>query len=320
MSTRPFSLFVNRFEVATRDSYNVAIAVGTQHVNSLFADSTTSPIALTCYNNVKPKFDIFKAARIAHSSQTGTQSGDVLSFKQMLKTMPVVVDAWQTQIKAVYPEGSIRFKALFPKGKKTLNEGKQQNRVDAVATLITTIGTDASLAAVKIVIQTFETALLLAFGTKDDAKADTITDSTELETARVNLCIEIEGNYGLLINFYKAEPTLAAKYFDEALMRKILQMIFATTIGLLKTKNLFKRTFANPLTQQLQITNNTNTILYMFLSVTKKGQVGLVYVTIAPLSVSTHNLTEFGDPATAIYFNIYNTNINVKAQVSVKIL
>ena len=320
MSTRPFSLFVNRFEVATRDSYNVAIAVGTQHVNALFADSTTSPIALTCYNNVKPSFDLFKAARIAHSSQTGTQSGEVLSFKQMLETMPVVVDAWQTQIKAVYPEGSAGFKALFPKGKSTLNTGKQQNRVDAVATLITTIGTDASLAAVKIVIQTFETALLLAFGTKDDAKADTGTDSTELETCRVNMCDEMEGNYGLLLNANKTEPTLAAKYFDESLLRNLLQMIFATTIGLLKTKNLFKRTFINPLTQQLQITNNTNTVLEMFLSLTKKGQVGLVFVTIAPFSTSTHFLTEFGDPTTEIYFNIHNTNINVKAQVSVKIL
>jgi hypothetical protein len=173
---------------------------------------------------------------------------------------------------------------------------------------------------VKIIIQTFDTNLLAAYNTKDNSKTATVTDSTELETARVTLFDNMEGNYGLLLNAFKTEPTLAAKYFDESLLRNILQVIFGTTIKILKTKNLFKRTFANPTTQQLQITNLTNTVLYMFLSSTKLGQVGTVFVTIAPLSISTHNLTEFGNPATQVFFNIYNTNALIKAQVSVKIL
>lgn len=66
MALAEWELFVNRFEKATRGNNTKAIAVGSQHCTSLFADSATVPVALTCYNLVKPKFDLFKEAHLAH--------------------------------------------------------------------------------------------------------------------------------------------------------------------------------------------------------------------------------------------------------------
>ena len=320
MSTRPIGLFVNRFEVCTRDNYSIASALAKQHVDSLFADSGTVPIALICYNNVKPKYDIFEAARVTHDSQSGTQGGNVQTFKQMLETMPVDVEAWQVSIKAVYIEGSPRFKALFPKGKKTLNSGKQQNRLNAVATLITTIGSDANLAAVKITVETFYTALNLAFNTKDTAKESTKTDSTAIETARINLMDEMEGNYGLLINANKTTPTLAAKYFDEVLISNKLQMSFDLKVKTLATKCAIERTYPKPLTQQFQITNKTNTVAKVFLSLTRKGLIGLVFVTVPPNSNGIYNLTDMGNNATEKFLNILNTDDKIKANLTVRVM
>ncbi len=320
MAKKPLGLFVNRFEVCTRGNFTAASAFGLQHVQSLFADSTTSAIALLCYNNVKPKYDDFEAARVAQSSQSGIQGGDVLTFKQILDGMPIDVETWQTDIKLVYAEGSVKFKKMFPKGKVTLNTGKQQNRVNAVKALITTIGTDASLTAVKAVIQTFYDKMLAAYAIKGTSKENTITDSTTIETKRIAMCDEIEGNYGILITANKTNPSLAAKYFDEDWMTNRLQMSFNLKVKTLGTKNAINRTYTKPLTQKFQIVNRTNTTEKVFLSATRKGLVGLIFVTIPPNSDAIYNLSDMGDNSTQKFLNVQNTDDKLKADLTIRVL
>jgi hypothetical protein len=320
MANKPIGLLVNRFEVASRNSFNVAAAIGAQHVSALHADSATVPIALICYNNVKPKYDAYLAARVAHLAQTGAQVGEVLTLQQLLDGMPANVESWQISIKAVYDAKTTRFKEMFSKGKSALNRGTQINRINAVESLLTAIGSDAALTAVKGKITLFHTSLLTALTTKDDAKSTTVTDSTTLETTRIDLCDEIEGNLGLLINNFKKDTSLAAKYFDETLLHNSLQMSFDLKIKPLNAKKGIKRTFINPLTQQFQIDNRSNTTLKAYLSLTKYGLPGLIFVTIPPESVGMYNLTDMGDNSSQKFLNIYNTDARIKGDVTVKVL
>ena len=320
MAKKAYGLFVNRFEVVTRGSNTVASYLFKQHIDSLYADSATVPIAMTCYNRANPKYLIYSAGNITHSSQTGKQSGNVLSMSNILLDMPTHVDDWEAKIKAVYKADTPEFKALFSKGKKPFNSGSQQKRVDAVATLLATIGTDASLAAVKILVQAFYDTMLAAFGTKDVSKETTKTDSKATEKARIDMCNVMEGNYGLILDEFQDEPTLGAKYFDETYMGNKLQVIFNLKIKMLTTKKILKRTFANPLTQQLQIINNSNTTLHLFLCANKMSVIGTVFVTILPMSTSTHLLTDFGDPTTETFLKAYNADDKVKADITVKVL
>ena len=313
-------LFVNHFELATRGSSTVAAYLFKQHVDSLFADSATVPIAMTCYNRANPKYLIYNACTITHSSQTGKQSGKVLSMKTILFGMPAHVDDWEAKIKSVYKAGSSEFKALFPKGKAQFNTGGQQKRVDAVAALLETIGSDASLAAVKVLVQAFYDTMLAAFGTKDVSVESTKTDSIATEKARKAMCNVMQGNLGLITDEFQDDLTLGEKYFDEAYMGNKLQMIFNLIVKVLATKKILKRTFANPLTQQLQIINNSNTTLYLFLCSSKMGVLGTVYVTIPPFSNTTHLLTAFGDPTTQTFLKAYNTDDKIKASITVKVL
>ncbi len=313
-------MFVNHFEIFTRGNYNRAAYIFKQHVDSLFADSATVPIAMTCYNLAKPKYDIFSACNITHSSQTGTQSGKVYSMKTILKSMPANVDDWEAKIKAVYAIDTPEFKALFPKGKGPFNSGSQQKRVDAVATLLKTIGSDASLATVKVLVQAFYDTMFASFNVKDVSKKSTKTDSKATEKARKAMCNVMQGNLGLITNEFQDDLTQGEKYFDEAYMDNKLQMIFNLIVKVLSTKKILKRTFANPLTQQLQIINNSNTTLYLFLCATKLGVMGTVFVTIPPLSTTTHLLTAFGDPITQTFLKVYNTDNKIKADVTVKVI
>ena len=320
MADKPIGLLVNRFEVASRNSFNVAAAIGAQHVSALHTDSATVPIALICYNNVKPKYDAYIAARVAHLAQTGSQVGEVLTLKQLLAVMPTNVESWQISIKNVYDAKTVRFIEMFPKGKSVLNKGTQINRINAVGSLITAIGSDIALTVVKDKISLFHTALLTALTAKDDSKSTTVTDSSTLETTRIDLCDEIEGNLGLLINNFKKDTSKAAKYFDETLLQNKLQISFDLKIKPLCTKKGIKRTFTNPLTQQFQIDNRTNTSLKVFLALTKYGLVGLVYVTVPPLSMGIYDLVMMGDNTTHKYLNIMNTDDKLKADVTLKVL
>ncbi len=313
-------LFVNHFELATRGSSTVAAYLFKQHIDSLFADSATVPIAMTCYSRANPLYIIYNESTIAHTSQTGKQSGKVLSMDTILLSMPVQVDDWEAKIKTVYTAGSSEFKALFSKGKAPFNTGTQQNRVNAVAALILTIGTDASLAAVKVQVQTFYTTMLASFNTKGVSKKSTKTDSKAIEKARKDMCNVMQGNFGLITDEFQNDLTQGEKYFDEAYMGNPLQMIFHLIIKILSIKKVMKRTFANPLTQQLQIVNNSNTTLYLFLCANKLGIMGTEYVTILPLSTSTHLLTAFGDPTTETFLKAHNTDDKIKADITVKVL
>jgi len=313
-------LFVDVFEIGTRGNYNIASEFGKYHVDTLFLDSTTSPVALICYNNVKPKWDIFEANHNIYLSQTGTQGGEVLSFKSMLRNMPINVDDWQSKIKGVYAINTPRFKALFPNGKNSLNRGKQKNRVNAVLALITTIGTDASLATIKATIQAFYTTLLAAFNHKDSAKLMTHIDSSDLESSRINMCIEIEGNFGLLKTENKATPSLSAKYFNVALFNNSQQTSFDKEVKARSTKNVLQRTFVNPITQQVRIINSTDTTVHVFLSARRAGLVGLVFVIIPPLSDEKYDLKDMGDNTTEKFLNIYNTDTKIKAILTIKVV
>ena len=320
MGKKRYPLFVNRFEAATRNSYTNATYVFKQHVDSLYADRLTSPIAQTCYDRAKPKYDLYQASHTTHSSQSGTQGGKVQTMKVTLKGMPLHVDDWELKIRTVYAINTERYKILFPKGKASFNIGSQQKRVDAVETLLLSIGADASLAAVKIIIQTFYDAMLVSYNVKDVSKKSTKTDSKAIETARINMCNVMEGNYGLLLDANQDEPTLASKYFDEAYMSNTLQMSFDLKVKVLTTKTAIQRTYAKPLTQQFQITNKLNTTLKAFLSIKRNGLVGLVFVTIPPSGVGIYNLTDMGDNATQKFLNILNMDITIKADITIKVL
>ncbi len=320
MGKKKYPLFVNKFEAATRNSYTNANYVFKQHVDSLYADSATSPIALTCYNRAKPKYDLYQASHTTHSSQSGTQGGKVQTMKVTLKGMPLHVDDWEAKIRTVYAINSEEYKILFPKGKASFNTGSQQKRVDAVETLLLSIGADASLAAVKVIIQAFYDAMFAAYNVKDVSKKSTKTDSKAIETARINMCNVMEGNYGLLLDANQDEPALASKYFDEAYMSNTLQMSFDLTVKISTTKTAIKRTYVKPLTQKFQITNRTNTVLKGFLSAKRNGLIGLVFVTISPSGVGTYNLTDMGDNATQKFLNIMNTDDKIKADITINVL
>jgi len=314
------SIFKNPFEAATRGNYPLAIYIGKQHRDSLFVDSTTSPIAKTCYDLVVSKVANLESAEGDFLSQKGTQGGKVATFKELETGMSITLGEWQTEIKHVYKVNSIEYKVLFPNGNAPFTKGQQQHKMDAVQALLKSIGADLSLATIKIVIQAFYDAMMLAFKTKGTSKKSTKVDSLAVEIARKDLCDVMEGNFGKLIDFYNKTPMYAAKYFDEPAMRGRLQKSFMISVNPMKTKNVFTRTFANPDTQELQFTNLTNAALRFFLTDIKTSSIGLLYIEVPAMATVTRLLSNCGNPATQTFLKVMNADLHTAGKCRVKVL
>ncbi len=314
------SIFKNPFEAATRGNYPLAIFIGKQHRDSLFIDSATSPIAKTCYDLIASKVTNLETAEGDFLSQKDKQGGKVATFKELETGMPITLDEWQTEIKHVYKVESIEYNVLFPNGNAPFTIGKQQHKMDAVQTLLKSIGADASLATIKIVIQAFYDAMTLAFNTKDTSKKSTYNDSMAVEFARKELCDVMEGNFGKLIDFYYKTPMFVAKYYDEAAMRRKLQKSFIVSVNPMKTKNVFTRTFANPDTQELQFTNLTTAPLRFFLTDIRTGVISLLYIEVPGMATVTRLLSNCGDPATQTFLKVMNADLHTLGKCRVKVL
>ncbi len=314
------SIFINPFEAATRGNYPLAIFIGKQHRDSLLVDSATSPIAKVCYDLIAPKVANLESAEGDLLSQKGKQGGKVATFKELETGMPITLDEWQTEIKHVYKVESIEYNVLFPNGNAPFTKGKQQHKMDAVLALLKTIGLDASIATIKIVIQSFYDAMMLAFNTKGTSKKSTKIDSLAVETARKDLCDVMEGNFGKLIDFYNKTPMYAAKYFDEPAMRGRLQKSFMISVNPMKTKNVLTRTFANPETQQLQFTNLTAAVLRFFLTDIKTGLIGLLYIEVPAMATVIRLLSNCGNPATQTFLKVMNADLHTAGKCRVKVL
>ena len=316
-----WALFVNPFEVRTRNSIPLALLIGRNQLNALGVDRFLAKEIDDAYVILKPRVDKLEDAYTNLESQKQLQSGTVDTVKKLLKDLPANVDKWETNIKIVYPIGTTRYFELFGGGKSKFSSGKQYQKIENVEVLLKTIGTDADLDNIKKTIQAYYDRLIAAFNAKDTSKTSTSdVFSKAVEDARIGMCEVMLINYGSLIKYFAKNPEDAAKYFDEANMRGDVQTIFTSNIKAAKSKNVFKRTFANPSKQKIEIQNLKGTVLKAYLGDSKDAAMGNKFVEILGNSKVTHNISDFGDPATQTFFIILNTDAVDNGRYTVRIL
>lgn len=137
----------------------------------------------------------------------------VAGTKAALKT-------WVRGIDAVYPEGSPNYNRLLEGGLTSFYEGSRAKRLIRVKALITAIGTDASLATVKGLVQTFANAFSGTTATQTLGKGAVKTD-----TKNINILLDAGAEavwyvYCGLMMVYIATPELALAYLPMELIYK----------------------------------------------------------------------------------------------------
>ncbi len=159
------------------------------------------------YANWKSAFD----ASIGKTIELSTMF-DTLTHEKM----PV----WENKVYLVYPEGSAKAKALLPHKRKPYIAGAQLDRITALNSLTTSIGSDASLTAIKAEIVAFYNTIFQCYEDNGAAKKAVAKASEDLEDLRIEICQALFANEGALMIKFSANPARIDTFFDVHAMRQ----------------------------------------------------------------------------------------------------
>ena len=148
---------------------------------------------------------------------------------------------WDVDIQAFYPRETPTYRLLLPDFRKPFQNGSIEDRVKAVRNLVSAIGTDASLAAVKTDVQTFLGLLTTAMDKQGGLFTSIETATTDLETARLAAAEGMMYVYGKFVSKYYKDLKLMESYFPVDLLQRIMQVFFVATLKNNKVRFLFKR-------------------------------------------------------------------------------
>jgi hypothetical protein len=233
--------------------------------------------------------------------------------------MPDNINAYDASIQTHYAKKTTRYKALFPHAHKPFLNGTTADRISALNSLVTAIGTDAALASVKAAIVLYESNLNTALGNKSSSKQTTGNTSDAVETARVNMVASMLSSYGKMLDHFNTNPQVAAKYFDEHNLRNTLQVDFRNNHQpVLSIHHIVKRGFENSV--QIEVENNGNDHLQVYLSDQPNGAVATIFVDAPPHTTAMHPINEFGDYNLNHFLNIYNPSATELGSWAIHIL
>ena len=296
----------NTFNNATVGNYKKYFSISTYHDEALEAHSSNAAI-LPLYTFYHPLHLAYKAAYNGWSSSKDTKQGDTELVKQMLADLAnPKIQQWDIAIQQFYLKGTPQYKALLPNGRQEFQKGSQQERIEAIETLILNIGTDANLATLKTTIQTFYDLLSDAQGKKIGKQSTTETDSDAVEAARVTAANAMYKNLGNLMVLFFENPLQIEPYFDLALIRTTEQTTFVNNdVKALKVTSIVKRTLADNKT--ITIRNTGTEVLIFYPAAHKEDAPGTLISHDMPAdSTQVFSKVEFGNTKELPFINVIN--------------
>ena len=306
------------FLVVTRNSFRLALRISKIH-DSALKSKIADAFILAMYTAFHVVNEAYKNAYGKWVAKRSLQQGATLSFNNLIDLMRnVKINAWDAAIAAVYAKASAEYKALLPNGHKPFQRGSQEDRIAALDGLIIAIGADAALATLKAELVVFYTDINNADSLQKQLMSDVKTASTELEAARVTMCLLMYADLGGLMQYYFTDSKLIEAFFDLKGIRKSQQVLFMGSIKKLSFKKIAQKTVEA--TDQLLLENTGVTDLLFYLSATKDGAIGATFVIVAAGKQLTVNASELGDASTQHFLMVSNPDTINKGEFELEFL
>jgi hypothetical protein len=220
MNTRPFHFLINSFLVATRSSNKKLLTIAANHEGKLVANQADAVIAaiLAVFTVV---FDAYKAVNINLMSALGFYKGETQSLESLFKDLQdTKLSFWEGKIFNFFPKGTIEATQLFPQNRDPFNKGTYETRIQAIATLAQGCSAFTDLLPVAAMITAFHLQIASARALQlSDGEGRVAMLRNLRESARVEVCQQLYGNLGLLMNHFKTDPLQIERFFDFSLLR-----------------------------------------------------------------------------------------------------
>jgi len=208
----------NQIEVRTRKSSKLLMIFATDHMPKLALSA--DPDLVRLHTEILPFFTAFMLVYNGRISAKAARKSATAAIKNLLKDLSKnKVPAWDVFIQTLFPKGSPGYLALLPSGRKTLNSGKMDQRIQELAAFITNCGTDLKLAPTKTEAQTVYAAINAARDLQQSKEGAAKDLSVDVEAARVNLANYLYRNICFLAYKHFDNPKAVEAYFEFAHIR-----------------------------------------------------------------------------------------------------
>ena len=297
MTALKWQYLVNQLLNCTKKNFKKALKLSRYHDAQLLKamnNNPGDPDYTTAYDRYHLLHQALETAYSTWTSKGGVQQGATLNITQLMKLMTAKVDRWWGSIINVYPEGTPRFKTIFPKLRKPFSAtNTRSSRIAAVSSLGANIGSDAALVAQKAEVDLYYSQISAGSTAQTGDKGDLKTASTSLENARVAAMTGQYQNLGFFINKFPSTPEKIAPLFDVETITSPSQVIWKDNLNLNETLSIMEHTFAAGDMMRLKCTGITNTDKITFYLASTPGGINSTPVQILINHQQTIDVTAF---------------------------
>lgn len=255
----------DQMEIETRRSFKKAIILSTYHDSRLQSMLTTYPILQSVYDRYHPLHLDFNDQYFSWNSIQGTQTtktdavGDL--FKQVKSRLSL---DWDPAIQIIYKKNTLRYKEIFPEGKKPFRVGEIDTRIGAFNTLLKNIGADNALDKIAKQIDAEYQSLLSARKVQVGAIGNTGSSSGAVETARVAAMNMQYRNVGFVMDqLFDVRDKVLPLIIDLKTLRQKNQVIFTGSLANGAKKEALEQTFLSTDTIAIKLTGTGSLKLYL---------------------------------------------------------
>lgn len=308
----------NPFLNATADNYSKFNSI-INYSNTRFNGQAGDAFFDTVIAIVAPSCSLWNTAYATWTESQGEHKGTTNTVQVLIDQLSgTSIGDWVRRIAVVYAPGTSDYIRLLPRGSAPFQTGKQADRILAVKNLITAIGTDAALTAVKADVVAFYADLDAAktAQTVDLAATDTLSDNCEMQ--RIASCTILWQSLGMMITQFATTPNVISNYYDLENLRSNEQVSFTHTVHPLATAVIAKRKLTD--TMQIRVNNTGDAEVRVYYAAEKNDAIGATYLSVPAGEDTTVAANVIGNLSTGHYIKVDNVSDLVDAHFTLSII
>jgi len=184
MATRGTNLAKNPFKTAMASSYTASGQI-TQYVNDVLdSNQALDPRIADLFTHFEPFNTRYHSALNKHYGAFNSRGADTIDIETFEAGIPAEVGIWWRKLTDVYAQGTTQYNTLWAGGKLSFYKRSRQSNINRMKTLETAIGSDAALAPLKTIVETYASTYQMLVSSQTSDKVSLKTGTSDIDASR----------------------------------------------------------------------------------------------------------------------------------------
>ena len=283
----------------------------------LNAQSSSNPAIAAEATYLNPIDGLLQEAGISYNASFDSRTGATQTLEDFEKGIPAEVSAWWRMLTDVYAKGTPQYNVLWGHGNTYFYNHSRTTDLSRMNALVSNIGSDASLSALKTRVQDFIAAFQNKINIQSGDKSDVAMDSSGFKTAVTNSATSLFVVYCGLVRIFPGDFSKVLAFFPMELIYAASKMReYRRLIPPASRRKMCSRTWKT--TDTIKLQNNKTVDLYIGLAENIDGPVAIWYKLNAGTTV-TVSPSALGNTALKALI-VQNNDIATQGDITVTIL